>query len=419
MATKLDIDSFTSYSSECSNFNSDSITTKAKDLVDVFIIHAADRMMSPNQRIDLFRKLLHLCQHPTLSKDIKCLLPDRQLLTLSGSLNGEVIQPSMDSPKTLKFLIDSSDSVVEIFIQLIREEGQLAAQCIEEIINTRQVYVLKRLFMNKRDLFYMLSQHIKRLGCLKVLYVNVTPDTPLDQSFNGDKFLTSLTTCPIQWKPFFDTISRDLLTYLIDAIGTCKNSELARKQMIQIFRVFSGYQPTATDKSLYNSLIGIEEIIKAKMANCSALSALIHNTLKQFTSVIDFDPSNLLHFKTFADIIFFKNTSVDNLFSKTNGVMHVTIFQNIWKNTTNVEVILFDNLRTLWFKILEYMKNKTVSPSLKNLFQEFITFFNSILNWYKERGRAFWVSISNQSSRMLSNKPKVKSLIQSIVVRFA
>jgi hypothetical protein len=418
LVTTFEVSSFSLYIKECLNFNDQATKDKAVFTVDSLIFHAAQRTMSPSQRVGVFRTLLLLCKDESICKEIQCLSDSRKNMTLIGLLTGDVILPSMREARNMKSVIDDCGPLIDKLVSLIREEGLCAAASVEEVVSTRPVAVLKKLFKIKTELFAVLIEHNKSLESFKSL-LDMKESTG---SFSGEGYLTALNKCPLKWKNFFDEISSDLFSEMFEKSISPGEEEQAKKQIIQVLAIFSAYQPDAPDKTLYNSLVKLEETIKGK-----AMMLTIHlpNALKNYR-IGEYNPSKLIYFKTFTDILFFKSsTNILQLLQKgrtlagTAGYTQtIAQYQSIWTSFSSVSAIFFEHLKDLWFRVLTQITGlmRIDNVSKKN-FEEFVVYFNSILNSYQMAGVNFWSSILAQSLKHVGKKQSLKKIIQGIVVR--
>jgi hypothetical protein len=135
---------------------------------------------------------------------------------------------------------------------------------------------------------------------------------------------------------------------------------------------------------------------------------------------------NLHSVKTFTDILFFKSsTNILQLLQKgrtlagTAGYTQtIAQYQSIWTSFSSVSAIFFEHLKDLWFRVLTQITGlmRIDNVSKKN-FEEFVVYFNSILNSYQMAGVNFWSSILAQSLKHVGKKQSLKKIIQGIVVR--
>jgi hypothetical protein len=338
------------------------------------------------------------------------------MLTLGGTISGDVIRSKATESKSIKVIIDECGPLIDELINLIKEEGSIAAVSIEEVISSRPISVLKKLFDQKADLFSLLLEHVPSLDALKTLLDMKVPDNV----FSGEGYVNALMKCPVKWKVFFNEISASLLSKIFNRYTLPEEEERGRMQTIQILKMFSAYQPESTDKTLFNTLVKLEDTIKG---NQMLLASQLPKAFSNYRSG-DFNPSKLIYFNTFVDIIFFRNsTDVAFLLSKvTNGntaSQVITQYKSIWASFTTAPTtaIFFDYLKTLWFRVLDHMVSiARIDAGVKKMFEEFVAFFNTILNGYSSFGSTFWSNISVQSVKRVSKKQTLKKIVQNILV---
>lgn len=421
IATKFDVESFSSYTKECSKFDA-AIKNKLVFALDTLINHAASRIMSPSQRIDVFKTLLSLCKDASICNDIQCLTVSRRPVTLSGSLNGVVIQSKMSESKSFKAVLDECGPLVDQLVELIKQEGKSAATAVEEVVATRPSQTLKVLFKKKPELFVLIIEHNALLQPLNILF-DIDSSTVM---FSVDRYASALEKCPLKWKTFFIEMADGLFSEILDRYNehpTLAQEEQGKKQVTQFLKIFSKYQPGANDKTLENVLKRLESTIKLKL---TITNVHLPTVFKSYTHLAEYDPCKLIYFDVFLDIIFFRKVTVQSFFIKTAANSFIiTQYKNIWTNFKSIPTLFFAQLQILWFKVLEYHTNMSkVDANAKKLFEEFIEFFKLILNSYPERGsypnaiggKIFWNSIKAVSIRSVTKKASIKKIVQAIEI---